>query len=172
MDRGFRQREVFDETGQGWVHLAGLFEMVRGGVLGPDVFVMIPAVVTNVDVARAAILLEQVAGENRRQADGGVAVALAVVIRDAEGVGPAGVGEQMFGDGPEVFEAGDGLIEALVAATAGGAKAREQTPPFLKEFGRLLIEPHASQGFVGVEIEDGVTGRQKASRERADLIGC
>ena len=170
MNGRFRHGEVFDETRQGRVHLAGLFKMVRRGVLGPDVFMVIPAVVADVDVARAAILLQQVSRQNRRQTNGGVAVAFAVLIRDAEGLGPTGVREQVLGDGGEILETGDGLVEAFVAAAAGGAQTGEQPPTLFEQFGRLLIESHAGQGFVRVEVEDGVTRREEACRERPEEI--
>ena len=63
--------------------------MVRFGFAIPDLYVVVPAGVADVDVMRAGVLRQDVARQDAGDAYGIVAVALAVFLGDFEGGGPA-----------------------------------------------------------------------------------
>ena len=79
--------------------------MIVGNRAVPDVDVMVPAGMADVDVVRAGVLRQHIARQHAGDADRSVAVALAVRLGDLECGGPAAVGEQLVG----------GIVEILVA---------------------------------------------------------
>jgi hypothetical protein len=64
--------------------------VVLGAV--PNIAMVIPPVLADVNVVRSAVLTKNIARQGARQARTGISVSLAIFVGDLEGRGPARIG--------------------------------------------------------------------------------
>src|SRR5207245_8246069 len=93
-------------AGERRVELSAENIVVRFGAAVPDLHVMVPAGMADMDMVRARVLSEHIARQNAGNAHRRVAVALTVFFRDVECRGPAAVAPQPV----------RGLVEIIVAS--------------------------------------------------------
>ena len=99
-----RDREILDQARERRVEVG--HQLVVIVVLGavPDVAMVIPSVLADVDVVGSAILAQYIAGQRARQPRTGISVPLAIFVADLECRGPARIGQQRLRGIAEIFE--------------------------------------------------------------------
>src|ERR1051326_1974338 len=90
-------REVFNQTGKGRIEFGTKHVVIALGGPVPNLDVMVPSGMADVNITRACIFRQDVAGKDTRDAYSAVAVALSVFIGDLESRWPAGIAEEPVG---------------------------------------------------------------------------